>query len=197
MLFSKAQDPPDLNLLKVLMPTDEKRESVADLSRKMSQARSIFLADFTGVDVESVTRLRRSLRGASVEYEVVKNRLAKLAVEDAGLEGLGDFLRGPTAMAFAQDDPVAPAKILQQFIDDGGRLAIKSGYLDGRVLTADRVEELSRLPSREELLGRVVSSVQSPIYGFGSILSGLLRSTIGVLSAIEEQKRNDQSTDNS
>ena len=179
------------------MSTDEKRESVANLSRKMSQAKSIFLADFTGVDVESVTRLRRSLRGASVEYEVVKNRLAKLAVEDAGLEGLGDFLRGPTAMAFAQDDPLVPAKILQQFIDDGGRLAIKSGYLDGQVLTADRVEELSKLPSREELLGRVVNSVQSPIYGFGSILSGLLRSTIGVLSAIEEQKRNDQSTDNS
>jgi large subunit ribosomal protein L10 len=178
------------------MPTEEKRESVANLSRKMSEARSIFLADFTGVDVESVTRLRRSLRGASVEYEVVKNRLAKLAVEDAGLEGLTDYLRGPTAMAFALDDPVAPAKILQQFIDDGGNLAIKSGFMDGQVLTADRVVELSKLPSREELLGRVVSSVQSPIYGFGSTLTGLLRSVIGVLSAIEEQKGNDQSTDN-
>ena len=179
------------------MPTDEKKESVASLSRKMSEARSIFLADFTGVDVESVTRLRRSLRGASVKYEVVKNRLAKLAVEDAGLEGLADYLRGPTAMALALDDPVAPAKILQQFIDDGGRLAIKGGYMDGQVLTAGRVEELSKLPSREELLGSVVRSAQSPIYGFGSTLSGLLRSAIGVLSAIEELKRNDQSTDNS
>ena len=176
------------------MPTEEKRESVANLSRKMSEARSIFLADFTGVDVESVTRLRRSLRGASVEYEVVKNRLAKLAVEDAGLAGLTDYLRGPTAMAFALDDPVAPAKILQQFIDDGGKLAIKSGYMDGQVLTADRVVELSKLPSREELLGRMVSSVQSPIYGLGSTLTGLLRSVVGVLSAIEEQKRSERQT---
>lgn len=178
------------------MPTEEKRESVAILSRKMSEAKSIFLADFTGVDVESVTRLRRSLRGASIEYQVVKNRLAKLAVEDAGLEGLADFLKGPTALAFALEDPVAPAKILQQFIDDGGSLAIKSGYLDGQVLTADRVVELSKLPSREELLSKVVGSVQSPVYGLGFTLTGLLRSVIGALSAIEEQKRNDQSTDN-
>ena len=178
------------------MPTEAKRESVASLSRKMSEAKSVFLADFTGVDVESVTRLRRSLRGASVEYQVVKNRLAKLAVEDAGLEGLTDFLKGPTALAFSLEDPVAPAKILQQFIDDGGILAIKSGYLDGQVLTADRVVELSKLPSREELLGKVVGSVQSPISGLGFTLIGLLRDVIGVLSAIEEQKRNDQSTDN-
>ncbi len=178
------------------MPTDEKRESVVNLSRKMSEAKSIFLADFTGVDVESVTRLRRSLRGASVEYEVVKNRLAKLAVEDAGLEGLTSYLRGPTAMAFALDDPVAPAKILQQFIDDGGKLAIKSGYMDGQVLTADRVVELSRLPSPEELLGRVVNLVQSPIFDLASTLACLLRNVVGVLSAIEEQKHNDQSTDN-
>ena len=179
------------------MPTEGKRESVASLSRKMSEAKSIFLADFTGVDVESVTRLRRSLRGASVEYQVVKNRLAKLAVEDAGLEGLTDFMKGPTALAFALEDPVAPARILQQFIDDGGRLAIKSGYLDGQLLTADRVVELSRLPSHEELLGKLVSSVQSPINSFGFTLAGLLRSVTGVLSAIEEKKRNDQSTDNS
>ena len=179
------------------MPTEAKRESVANLSRKMSEAKSIFLADFTGVDVESVTRLRRSLRSASVEYQVVKNRLAKLAVEDAGLEGLTDFLKGPTALAFALEDPVAPARILQQFIDDGGTLAIKSGYLDGQLLTANRVVELSKLPSREELLGKVVSSVQSPINGLGFTLTGLLRSVIGVLSAIEEKKRNDQSTDNS
>lgn len=178
------------------MPTEAKRESVANLSRKMSGAKSIFLADFTGVDVESVTRLRRSLRGASVEYQVVKNRLAKLAAEDAGLEGLTDFLKGPTALALAHEDPVAPARILQEFIDDGGRLAIKSGYLDGQLLTADRVVELSKLPSREELLGKVVSSVQSPINGLGITLTGLMRGVIGVLSAIEEQKRNDQS-DNS
>ena len=178
------------------MPTDEKRELVANLSRKMSEARSIFLADFSGIDVESVTRLRRSLRGASVEYEVVKNRLAKLAVEDAGLADLADYLRGPTAMAFALDDPVAPAKILQEFIDNGGKLAIKSGYLEGQVLTGDRVAELSKLPGREELLGRVVNTVQGPIFGFAFTLTGLLRSVVGVLSAIEEQKRNDQSTYN-
>ena len=174
------------------MPTDEKTEAVDTLSKKLAEARSVYLADFTGVDVESVTRLRRSLRGASADYQVVKNRLAIRAVEKAGLGGLTDYLTGPTAMAFALDDPVAPAKVLQKFIDEGGKLAIKSGYMDGEVLTAEQVKELSDLPSREELLGRVVGAVQSPIYGLAATLSGLLRNAVCVLAAIEEKKRNEQ-----
>lgn len=174
------------------MPTEQKRESVASLAQKLSAAKSIYMADFTGVDVESVTELRRSLRGASVEYQVVKNRLAKRAAAEAGLDGLGDYLTGPTAMAFATEDPVAPAKILQKFIDGGGKLTIKSGYMDGKVLTPEQVKVLSDLPTREELLGKVVGSVQSPIYGLAATLTALLRNAVGVISAIEEQKRNEQ-----
>ena len=170
------------------MPTAEKTETVSRLARKMSQAEAIYLADFHGLDVDSVTRLRRSLRGAGVEYEVVKNRLARRAALDAGIEGLEPYLEGPTAMAFAQDDPVAPAKILQEFIDGGGRLTIKTGLVDGQVLTAEAVAQLAKLPSREELIGHVVGSVQAPLYGLSALLNGVLRSLVAALSAIADQR---------
>ncbi len=170
------------------MPTAEKTETVSGLARKMAQAEAIFLADFHGVDVAAVTRLRRSLRGAGVEYQVVKNRLAKRAASDAGLEGLEQYLEGPTAMAFAHDDPVAPAKILQEFIDRGGKLAIKTGLVDGQILTAEAVAQLAKLPSREGLIGQVVGSVQAPLYGLSAVLNGLLRSLVAALSAIAEQR---------
>ncbi len=170
------------------MPTVEKTEAVSLLARKMAEADAIFLADFHGLDVDSVTRLRRSLRGAGVEYQVVKNRLAKRAASDAGLQGLEQYLEGPTAMAFVQDDPVASAKILQEFIDSGGKLAIKTGLVDGQILTAEAVAQLAKLPSREELIGQVVGSVQAPLYGLSAVLNGLLRGLVGALSAIADQR---------
>ncbi len=170
------------------MPTAEKNATVSDLSQKMSQADAIYLADFSCIDVAAVTELRRSLRQAGVEYLVVKNRLAKLAATDAGLDSLGSYLEGPTAMAFVQDDPVAPAKILQKFIDGGGKLVIKSGYVDGQVLTPEAVGQLAKLPSRDELLGKVVGSAQAPLQGLAAVLSGLLRGVVGALSAIKDQK---------
>lgn len=170
------------------MPTAEKNTTVSDLSQKMSQADAIFLADFSGIDVAAVTQLRRSLREAGVDYQVVKNRLAKLAATDAGLDSLGQYLQGPTAMAFVKDDPVAPAKILQKFIDDGGKLAIKSGYVDGQILTSEAVGQLAKLPSREELIGKLLGSVQSPLYGFSAVLNGLLRGVVLALAAVRDQK---------
>lgn len=177
------------------MPTAEKTATVDRLARKMAQAEAIFLADFHGIDVASVTRLRRSLRGAGIEYEVVKNRLAKRAATDAGIEGLEPYLEGPTAMAFAQDDPVAPAKILQEFIDGGGSLTIKTGLVDGQVLTAEAVAQLARLPSREELIGQVVGSVQAPLYGLSAVLNGLLRGLVAALSAIADQRTEAEAAD--
>lgn len=175
------------------MPTAEKNATVSDLSQKMSQADAIYLADFSGIDVAAVTQLRRTLREAGVEYEVVKNRLAKLAAVDAGID-LGAHLEGPTAMAFAKDDPIAPAKILQDFIDAGGKLAIKTGYVDGQVLTAEAVGQLARLPSRDELIAKVLGSVQAPLYGFAAVLNGLLRGTVVALAAIRDQKAGAEGT---
>ena len=110
------------------------------------------------------------------------------AAEEAGLAGLKEHLIGPTAIAYSTEDPIAPAKILQDFADDGGKMIIKTGFMDGKILGADEVTALAKLPSREDLLGKVVGSVQSPLYGLHGALNGLLRGLVGALSAIEKQK---------
>ncbi|MBT4101525.1 MAG: 50S ribosomal protein L10 [Gemmatimonadetes bacterium] len=170
------------------MPTVQKVDAVSSLSQKMTGAGAIFLADFSGIDVASVTELRRSLRKAGIEYQVVKNRLAKLAASESGLDVLNEHFEGPTAMAFAGDDPVEPAKLLQKFIDDGGKLSIKTGLVDGQVLTPEAVGELAKLPSRDELIGKLVGTVNAPLYGLAAVLNGLLRNLVGVLGAIEKEK---------
>ena len=170
------------------MPTEQKTETIKDLSQQMAEAKSIVLADYTGLDVAAVTQLRRSLRSASVDYRVVKNRLAKRAASDAGLASLEEFFNGPTAMAFAREDPLEPVRVLQKFVDGGGKLAIKSGFIDGQVLSPEQVKDLASLPSRDELIGRVIGSVQSPLRGLVGVCNGLLRNLVGVLAAIEADK---------
>ncbi|MFH1567714.1 MAG: 50S ribosomal protein L10 [Gemmatimonadota bacterium] len=170
------------------MPTIEKEQQITDLTERMSASKSLYLADFTGVDVASVTLLRSRLRAASIDYRVVKNRLAKRAASEAGLGSLAPFLVGPTAVAFGGSDPVEPAKILQKFIDDGGKLTIKAGLVDGELLTSEQVKQLATLPSREELIAKLLGSVQSPLYGLVGALSGLLRNLVGVLAALEKKR---------
>lgn len=171
------------------MPTSEKVDKVEELTAAMSNAKAIYLADFTGLDVAKVTGLRNKLRDAEVGYQVVKNRLAKRAAAEAGISGLDEHLVGPTAIAFTSEDPIAPAKILQDFADEGDTLSIKSGFMDGQVLSPDEIKALSKLPSREELLGKVLGSVQSPMYGLAGVLNGLLRNLVGVIGAIEEKQK--------
>lgn len=171
------------------MPTSEKVDKVEELTAAMSNAKAIYLADFTGLDVAKVTGLRNKLRDAEVGYQVVKNRLAKRAAAEAGISGLDEHLVGPTAIAFTSEDPIAPAKILQDFADEGDNFSIKSGFMDGQVLSPDEIKDLSKLPSREELLGKVLGSVQSPMYGLAGVLNGLLRNLVGVIGAIEEKQK--------
>ena len=171
------------------MATVEKEAKIEELKSIMTGAKALYLADFTGIDVESVTELRNKLRDADVEYQVIKNRLAIRAADEAGIAGLREHLSGPTAIVYSQEDPIAPAKILQDFADDGGKMQIKTGYMEGEILAADEVKALAKLPSRDELLGKVVGSVQAPLYGLNAVLNGLLRGLVGALSAIEEQKK--------
>ena len=170
------------------MATVGKEETIAELKTLLAGAKGLYLADFTGIDVEAVNELRNNLRDAEVHYQVIKNRLAIRAAEEAGIAGLKEHFTGPTAIAYSNEDPIAPAKILQDFADDGGKMLIKSGYMDGKILAADEVQVIAKLPSRDELLGKVVGSVQSPLYGFSAVLNGLLRGLVGVLSAVEKQK---------
>ncbi|MBN98929.1 MAG: 50S ribosomal protein L10 [Gemmatimonadetes bacterium] len=177
------------------MPTTQKIAMVDQLTSMFTDSKALVFADFTGIDVASVSELRNQLREASVDYQVVKNRLAKKAVEAAGMSGLDGFLEGPTAIAAAREDPLAPAQILQKFVDNGGKIVIKTGFLDGQVLSPDQVKALASLPSREELLSKTVGTIQAPLSGLASVLNALLANLVGVISAIEKQQRGESGED--
>ncbi len=171
------------------MPTAGKTSAVEELTRLMSRSKGFYLADFTGLDVPDVTRLRKRLRDEDVTYRVVKNRLALIAVKEAGIEGLEEVLQGPTGLASSDTDPVTAVRLLHQFAEEANGLPrLKGGFADGRVFKEDQMEALAQLPPREVLLGQVVSTVQSPLSGLVFCLVGLLQNLVLVLNEIGKKK---------
>lgn len=172
------------------MPTAEKEAVVAELTDVLKRANGVYLTDFTGLDVPAFTLLRKQLRDESISYRVIKNRLGKLAVQRAGIEGLDEVLRGPTGLVCADEDPVAPARVLSKFAEEGdGKPAIKAGYVDGDIFFDDQIERLAQIPPRDVLLGQMVSAMQSPISGLAFTLNGILQKLVGTLQAVAEKKQ--------
>lgn len=148
-----------------------KEQVVADLKDKMAKAASVVLADFKGLTVEAVTGLRREFRAAQCEYKVVKNTLLGLAVKGTGMEKFEKLLTGPTAVAYSMEDPAAPAKIAAKFAkDQAEKFIIKGGYVDGNVLDAKGVEQLSKLPGKNELRAKVLATFMAPATDFVRLL---------------------------
>ena len=171
------------------MPTAEKEAVVKDLADLFRRSAGVYLSDFTGLDVPSVTELRGKLRSEGVTYQVIKNRLAKLAAREAGLDGLEEVLTGPTAIAASDTDPIAPVRILTAFSKDAqGRPVVKVGLVDGRLYQDAELERLATLPSRDVLLGQIVWTIQSPLSGLASCLNGVLQKLVLVLNAVVEKK---------
>jgi len=165
----------------------EKEAIIPELKEKFKEARVAVLADYRGLNVAEATRLRRRLREAGCEFKVAKNTLTGLAARQAGLEGLDPYLEGPIAIAFGVD-PVAPAKVLSDFIRETRKMEINAGVLEGTIIDARRVRDLADLPPREVLLARVLGGMQAPLYGFAGALQGTLRKFIYALEAIRKQK---------
>lgn len=170
------------------MARPEKEAVVSELQEKFSKAQSVIVADYRGLNVVEVTELRKKLREAGVEYKVVKNTLTSRAAKAANIDGLDQFLSGPTALAFGFTDVVAPAKILADFAKDHKKLELKGGVLEGKIIDLTAVKELASLPSREALLGQVAGLLQAPIRGLVTVLSGPLRNAVYALEAIRKQK---------
>lgn len=161
---------------------------VEELKEKMQRAQGMVIYNYIGLTVEEVTDLRNKFRAAGVEYRVIKNTMIKRAVDDLGIEGLDEYLNGPSAIAFGYDDPVAPAKILTEFIKAKKKTEIKVGILDNKVLDLAGVTALAELPSREELIAKVLGSMNAPITGMVMCLSGIMRGFVCALNAIKEKK---------
>lgn len=171
------------------MPTPQKEAIVQEMSEKFTNASSFFLADFTGVDVNTINELRRKFYESNVEYRVVKNTLAKLSLKNAGIEGFDEMLKGVNSYAISYDDPTLPIKIVKKFKKElDGKFEIKAAYFDGEIVS-ENVDALSELPSKEELLAKFMSMIQSPMTKLAATLNAPMSGMVGVLKSLEETKK--------
>lgn len=143
----------------------EKQQLVNEVSAKLKESSCTVVADYRGLTVAQVTQLRKNLREAGIEFQVLKNTLVRRATADAALTDLDEVLTGPTAIAFGKDI-VAPAKILSDFAKKNDKLQIKGGVVEGRVVDAAQIKALADLPSREGLLSMLLSVLQAPMRNF-------------------------------
>ncbi|EGQ2931646.1 MULTISPECIES: 50S ribosomal protein L10 [Staphylococcus] len=145
---------------------EAKKQQVDVIADQLKSSVSTVVVDYRGLTVAEVTELRKQLREANVQYKVYKNTMLRRAAEKAGIEGLDEFLTGPTAVAFTTEDVVAPAKVIAGFAKEHEALEIKSGIMEGSVITADEVKTVGSLPSHEGLVSMLLSVLQAPMRNF-------------------------------
>lgn len=145
---------------------EKKKVIVQEIADKLSKSKTTIVADYRGLNVKQMNELRKQLREAGVEFQVLKNTLTRRACEQVGMEGLNEQLTGPTAIAFSYEDVVAPAKILHKFAKDNKDLEIKGGMVEGKIVSLDEIKALAELPSREGLLSMLLSVLQAPMRNF-------------------------------
>jgi len=170
------------------MGRENKAASIAELKERLVKAQSAVLTDFRGLSVADLTELRTLLRKSAVEYRVVKNTLARIAVQETALAGLGPYLEGPTGIAISTKDPVVASKILSTWGKGKPTFAIKAGIVEGKVVGPAEIAALGDLPPREVLLARVASAFQGPIRQAAGVLAAPLRAMVTVLAQVGKQR---------
>lgn len=166
----------------------QKQETVTALAARLKRTTTLYVTDFTGLDVAKMTQLRRRLRQAGTDFVVVKNTLARRALGDAQVPGLEDHLAGPTGLVLAGADPVAAAKVLADFAREFEKPAIKVGLVDGKAVTPAQVKRLASLPPRLELLGQLGGTLRAPMASFAGALNGVLMNMVGALEALRAKR---------
>jgi large subunit ribosomal protein L10 len=166
---------------------EEKKEVVAEVSERLAKAQAVVLAEFRGLPVEQITVLRSQARASGVYLRVLKNTLARRAVQGTPFEKLGDHMVGPLAYGIS-DDPVAAAKVLHAYAKGNDKLVIKGGAMPGYVMTAKEIGNLATLPGREELLAKLLGTMQAPVAKFVQTLNEVPSKFVRVLAAVRDQK---------
>ena len=169
------------------MPNVENTESVAELKERFAGVQTAVLTEYRGLTVRQLSDLRKQLKGASAEYKVVKNRLARIAIKDSALDGLGKHLTGPTGVAYTRHDPVSVAKALQAFVKNNPALTIKVGVVEGKVLEPAALKSLADLPSKEALRAQLVGALQGPMSQLVSLLTAVQGGLVRVIEARSKQ----------
>jgi large subunit ribosomal protein L10 len=170
------------------MSKTERQATVESLTELLKGSPNVFVTDFSGLNVLRMTELRRRLRGAGVEYVVVKNTLAQRAFAANGVHALDEHLAGPTGLVLSGTDAMAGAKVLTDFAREFEKPAIKIGLVDGRPVTPEQVKRLADLPPREVLLAQLAGYIQAPMAQFAGVMNGLLYQMVGALEALRAQR---------
>jgi len=174
-------------------PRPDKVETVEQLREAFRRSRAAILTDYRGLSVAEITNLRRRLRPTGGEFHVVKNTLFRRAIEDQLSPELDRLLAGPTAIAFANEDPVATAKAILDFLREIRKpeVAVKGGVVEGRIYSPEQVTALSKVPPREVVLGQVVGTIQAPLSSFVGTLHGILSEFARTLQALADKKQSE------
>ena len=168
---------------------DSKKEILQELITKLKESKGVVLTDYQGMNVFQISRLRNELKEKRIEFKVVKNTLMEKASEELNVEDLTKDLIGCTAMAFCSDDGIAPARFLKEYFKKNKiDLKIKSGLIDGRVFSPEKIMEIASLPSKDVLIAQMINGVKSPLYSLVFILQGPLRGLIYTLEAVKKEK---------
>lgn len=170
------------------MPTEKNVKIVADLTEGFKGSSLVIAANYRGLDVGEMQGMRKAIRETNSSFQVAKNTLARIAADDAGRPELKEIIDGPIGFLTTEGDPAAAAKVFVKYIDDNSiAMTIVGGALDAEVLATDRIKALAKLPPKEELLAKMLGSMNSPITGLVMVMTGTIKAFAIVLQRISEQ----------
>lgn len=167
---------------------EQKEQDIAALKDDFKKSSHALVVSFEGLPVDKDWELRRALQAAQLNYRVIKNTLGRIAVEDTPLEPLKDHFKGMTAVAYSENDPVGLAKVLSKFAKDNAKLTFKAGVVEGRAINVKDIDALASMPSKEELISKLMYVLNAPAQGIAVALNGVARNLAVVVQQIAEKK---------
>ena len=170
------------------MPTEAKRETVAELKGELSNSTAMIVSEYRGLKVSEIAEIRRALRKSDVSYRVVKNRLMRIAANESGYDALSSFLEGPSAIAFGSGDEATIAKAVLDATRPYKIVKVKGAVLGNRAIDADGVTRLATLPPREVLLAQIAGAIAAPMASLASLFDAPLRDIAGGIGALADQR---------
>lgn len=170
------------------MPTERKSKAIDEIKGYLKDNQNIIITDYRGLNVTEISGLRNKLREQNITYKIVKNTLTRIVVDDLKLSDTKTYLTGPSAIAFNIEDPVQAAKLFQDFIKGRKNFEIKGGLLDGKIISADQISALAKLPSREALLSKLLGTMNAPVTAFVRVINAPAQGLVTVLDRIKESK---------
>jgi len=172
------------------MPNSQKVEIVKEISEKLAKAKGAYFTDYKGLSVEHANALRSEFFKANIEYKVVKKTLTKIAAKEAGFDGVDELVDGQMGIAFSYEDPVTPAKIITNFVKDNKleTIRITGCIFEKELFNKDKVDYIVKLPSRDELFGKLLGTLNAPMSNLVNVLGASMSNLVGVLESLKEEK---------